>query len=376
MAKRIEETEIEVTTSKDADAEFSTLLSQHICAGYQGMAVSTAEEARLELSIAAVAKRLKLPLVTWDIAEGFGGAAPDAAKVKKYESPHAALKAIGTKTGGGVEAPFENSNYLFVFRDLDDFFSDAVVRRLIRSLCEGNKLVNKYWKRPLVITSSLLSLHAKIKPYLTMLDFQLPNEQKLQGVFSFVQKSVEEYDPTKADCDPQLAEAVVTTMAGLTSTESENALSRCLVLHEGFKPDMLGTLKDEKATIIKKSEVLTYIPEDQQVTRDQIGGFDNLLGFIDRRRLAYSKHAQAMHIDLPKGVVLLGIPGTGKSMVAMAVARLLGLPGYVMDVGSVFGSLVGESEARMRQALKQVEAQRGCVLVLDEALLRRRGIPA
>lgn len=74
-----------------------------------------------------------------------------------------------------------------------------------------------------------------------------------------------------------------------------------------------------------------------------------------------------MQIDYPKGVVLIGVPGTGKSYVAAAVSRLLGLPGYIMDIGSVFGSLVGESEQRMRDAIRQIEAQQGCVLLLDEA---------
>jgi SpoVK/Ycf46/Vps4 family AAA+-type ATPase len=153
----------------------------------------------------------------------------------------------------------------------------------------------------------------------------------------------------------------------LTSNEAENALARCLVRKGGFCEEMLGIIKDEKASIVKKSEVLTYIPEDQQASREEIGGFDMLLSWVDRRRLAYSRDAQEKKIDYPKGVVLIGIPGTGKSYVAAAVARLLGLPGYIMDIGSVFGSLVGESEQRMRDAIRQIEAQQGCVLLLDEA---------
>lgn len=366
-----------VSTDRDelnTDMEFARIVDQHIRASYQGLAVSTTEESRLETTLNYVGKKSGLPMVIWDIAQGFTGNCPKDAKDRKYMSPHEALKAVTDKTD---KSPFHNSsgkenNYLFVFRDLDDFFQDPVVRRLIRTMCEGNQLVYNLWKRPLVITSSRLQLHDKIKPYLTVLEFALPDEARLQAVFDFVRRSIvgkgnDEKAKAKAACAPELEEQIVTAMKGLTTGEAENALSHSLVLHAGFKPQMVSTLKDEKAAIIKKSEVLTYIPETQMVTRDQIGGFEHLLDFIDRRRLAYSKDARAKHIDLPKGVVLLGLPGTGKSMVATAVARLLGLPGYIMDIGSVFGSLVGESEARMRAALKQIEAQQGCVLVLDEA---------
>lgn len=341
--------------------EFSQGLDEHIRAGYQMLGAVTPEEARLEVEISKVGRELEMPMITWDVSEGFSG--PETAKgQQKYKSPHVALAAVAASDG-----PFGSENHIFVFRDLDDFMMDPTVRRTIRSLCEGNRLVNKRYKRPIILTGPRLNLHDKVKSCVTLVDFDLPDEAKLRRVLDFVRASIESSDAAKSTCTDELADNIVGCLRGLTSNEAENALARCLVRHGGFTEEMLGTIKDEKAQIIKKSEVLTYIPEEKQADRQEIGGFDLLLSWIDRRKLAYGREARAERLDYPKGITLIGVPGTGKSYVAAAVARQLGLPGYIMDVGSVFGSLVGESEARMREAIKQVEAQQGCVLLLDEA---------
>lgn len=342
------------------DRDFATDFEQHIRAGYQCLYIATSEESRVELEIQRVAKKANFALVTWDCAEGFS--IESLKNQEKYRMPPTALRELMN------ENFVANPQTIFVFRDLDDFMADPGARRLLRSLVEANKLVNKRHKWPLVITSPRLSIHEKIKSCVTVLDFKLPNDDKLEKTFKFVQTAIESAkDPNRAACSDELRDSIVACLRGLTSTEAENALSRCIVRHQGFKPDMLGTLKDEKAAIIKKSQVLTYIPEQKTASRDEIGGFDNLLTWLDRRKLAYSKEARKLQIDYPKGIVLLGIPGTGKSMIAKAIARLLGLPGYVMDVGAVFGHLVGESEQRMRDAIATIEAQQGAVLLLDEA---------
>lgn len=348
-------------TSAPHHQDFEQLLHEHLCAGYQCMFTPTNEEARLEMAVAAVAKRLDMGVVVWSADEGFSNT-DLSTQNQKYRAPAEALRAITTDV-----CKIGNGHNVFIFRDLDDFFMDPIVRRLIKSLTEGNKLVNKKFKRPILLVSSKRQLHEKIKPCVTQIEFELPGEEMLRRTVEFVRSSIETNDSAKAQISPELLDKLVGSLRGLTSTEAENALSRCLVRHDGFTDAMIGTILDEKAQIIKKSEVLTYIPEERQATREEIGGFGQLLDWVGRRRLAYSREAQTMQIDYPKGVVLIGVPGTGKSYVAAAVARLLGLPGYIMDIGSVFGSLVGESEQRMRDAIRQIEAQQGCVLLLDEA---------
>ena len=341
------------------DKDFATSFEEHIRAGYQCIYIPTSEESRVELEISRIAKKLKYGIITWDCVDGFSAEA--LKQDKKYRLPVEALRGLGE------DNLVTGANNMFIFRDLDDYQADPLVRRLIRSLCEGNKLVNKRHKRPLIVISPKLQIHDKLKTAMSVLEFSLPNESRLERTFKFVQSSVQSKDKHKIECSDDLRDKIVACLMGLTSTEAENALARCLVRHSGFTEDILGTIKDEKAQIIKKSEVLTYIPETGMATRDEIGGFDRLMTWLDRRRLSYTKEARNENIDFPKGIVLLGVPGTGKSVVGKAVAKLLGLPGYIMDVGAVFGHLVGESEQRMRDAIAQIEAQKGCVLLVDEA---------
>lgn len=284
--------------------EFAQNLNEHLRAGYQCMFVPTSEEARVESEILLTARSLKYNVVTWSADDGFSGPDP-AKKAPKFKNPHMALEAITDEDG-----PFKAAGpTIFVFRDLDDFFPDPIVRRMLRSLCEGNKLVNKSFKRPLIITSPLQNIPDKIKSCMTIVDFNLPDETRLQQTLDFVRASLDATDAEKGQVSDELASQIVQCLRGLTSNEAENALSRCLVRHGGFSEEMLGTIKDEKAQIIKKSQVLTYIPEEHQARIDEIGGFDQLLAWISRRRLAYSADAQHKNIDYPKGVVLIGIPG-------------------------------------------------------------------
>lgn len=359
----------------DSHRDFAELLSEHLRAGYQIIYVPTSEEARVEKEIREVAKKQNLEVVLWDNFEGFDGdkLAIPPQENEKYRDCLAALRALGaaaprTETKGekktGIQLP---NNAVYVLRDIDDFFTAPPVRRGLRSLFEGNRLVNDKQKRPVIIISPRLDIHPKLRSCVAVIDFALPGEAQLNESINFVQKSLAAKDPAKAVLSEQLRESVVNALRGLTSSEAENALSRAVIRHKGFCQELLATLKDEKASIIRKSEVLTYKDESQIAKRHEIGGMEEFMAFIDRRKLAYSKKARELNIDNPKGITLIGVPGTGKSVVAEMTSSILDLPLYTMDVGAVFGSLVGESEARMRDAIRQITAQNGCVLLIDEA---------
>lgn len=351
------------TRESGDDRDFSQALEEHFRAGYQAMLVTTSEEARAEAEIARVAASLKMHMVTWDCFEGFSSdKLSNDLKGSDYRVPAKALEAIEHLKGNN------DGDYVFVFRDLDDYWHiDAQVRRRIRSLVEGNRLVNKSFKRPIIILTPKLAIHDKLKSSLAVIDFALPDENKLRTKVDHLRHAIVSKDQTKSTVSDELREQIATNLLGLTINEAENCLSRCLVRHGGFHEDMLQTIKDEKAAIIKKSDVLTYIPEGSVATRDEIGGFEMYMEWLDRRKLAYSLDAQSENLDFPKGVILVGVPGTGKSVVAKATCMVLGLPGYILDIGSLFDSLVGASEQRTRDVLKQLDAQKGCVLVLDEA---------
>lgn len=356
-------------------AGFRANFCEYVRAGYQALYVPTSEENRVEAEIVAGTSRdlsnagNTTYIVAWDTFEGI---TPLGATSLKNDQ----LKALAGKCRSAEEllrlladpAAKIPSQCVFILRDLDDSFNAMpTIRRGIRSLCEGNRLVNNNARHTVVIISPASDIHPKLRSAMTVVDFSLPNEQTLDEIFGFVQDGITSKDSTKSQCSPDLREKIVSNLLGLTGTEAENTLALCIVRHNGFCEEMLGTIKNEKANIIKKSEVLTYLPEADAASRNEIGGFENVIEFVDRRSKAYTRHAREHRLDFPKGIVLLGIPGTGKSMVAQAIGKQMGLPVYMMDVGAVFGSLVGESESRMRNAIRQISAQQGCVLLIDEA---------
>jgi hypothetical protein len=289
------------------DLEFQTTVAEYIRAGYQCLFVPTVEEARLEAELRKMAQKANHSLISWSAASGFSG--PPTLQGAKYRGIHEALQLLPENK------PF-SGDAVFMFKDATDFFADPMARRILRSLCEGNQLVNPRHTRPLVLSAPNDIIHDSLKPCVTIVDFKLPAEPMLRRILDFVKASISKKSAQgrRIDFTEEFADQIVGCLRGLTSTEAENVLARCLVRHQGFEPEMLGTIKEEKAQIIRKSEMLTYIPESAQATRDQIGGFDLLLEYVDRRRLAYTRDARAINLDYPKGVVLLGVPGTGKCL--------------------------------------------------------------
>lgn len=352
--------------------EFSREVMTHLRSGTQIIGIDTPEEHRVEVVLKDLTRELRnsggsgepFSFVTWDLADGFvgDGVAPDMTG-QKMQNPITALTALAQ----GVSMTKLPRRALIVMRDLDDWFNDARVRRLVRTISEGARAVNQEVTRPIVMIGPNLTPHPRVRTNIAMVEFKLPNAEYMDFVLDIVLAAVARSNPDRAVVSPEMRERIVAGVLGLTAAEAEQTLSRGAVQHGTLNvPEVLRTIKEEKAAIIKKSEVLSVISEDLQADRNEIGGYELFLTWLERRRHAYRADARDAKIDYPKGVVLVGPPGTGKSMVAAAAAKQLGLPALRLDVGAVFGSLVGESESRMRAALRQVEAQRGCVLLVDE----------
>lgn len=401
MAKSSENTAIQlneagdVVTQSDAPAgprQLSPLANDilaRIRASYQVLYLHTPEMVRAEMLLKDVANRLtarvtevshkRMMLVTWDCVHGFTTTIgrdqgenniPDAFKVAKYLNPVEALDAIIPSIDPTKDATLWPEMCVFAFMSFDDFMKDPRIRERLVHMSARQKLVTATARHPLFIVSAVADLDTKTRPYISVFDVPLPDPVALRGVVDYLTASVKQHNSTRTvqDLTEDEAQSVIDNLSGMTSLEAENVLSRCFLQFGTLAhPDVLRIIKDEKAGIIKKSEVLTYIPEETAANMDDLCGFDGYITWLRRRKLSYSTAAKAEKIDTPRGVAVVGIPGTAKSMVAKATCRELGLPGYVLDVGALFGSMVGESEKRVREVLRILDAQKGCVLVIDEA---------
>ena len=139
------------------------------------------------------------------------------------------------------------------------------------------------------------------------------------------------------------------------------------ILNGADVPGIIDRANSVRGNTIQQSELLSLLPPSRQVNPRYIGGFQNFLEYMEECSVCFGEKAREVGLDAPKGVVLLGLPGTGKSMAAEALGQVLHKPVLIMDMSAAFGSLVGESESRIRTALKQVESFGPSILVIDEA---------
>lgn len=178
-------------------------------------------------------------------------------------------------------------------------------------------------------------------------------------------------DEFEFELDDAEKQRVVRNALGLSVTEFNNAISLALVNQadtldgsDSIDVDgLISSVRDAKLEMLKKNPILEY---KEPVPIEDIGGLDLLKNFIRKRKKAFSAEARAFGVDAPRGILVVGPPGTGKSMMAKAISSVMEVPCVLLDIGKVFGGLVGQSEGQMRSALKTVDAMAPCVLLIDE----------
>lgn len=222
-------------------------------------------------------------------------------------------------------------------------------------------------KRLIIVTPLGWDVPAELEDDLVILDFDCPSYSELSGSYNLLIAGVSEQKRPKFS--PDQVDRILAAGAGMTQHEFENAVSRALVSVRAKLPNVdINTFVDlvakVKTEVVKRSEVLEMMEPD---TIDNIGGLENLKAWIRKRALCFSQQARDFGVEPPKGIALIGPPGTGKSASAKAIASVLGLPLIKFDVSRVFNSLVGQSEARVRASLKMIDGMAPCVLMIDEA---------
>ena len=203
---------------------------------------------------------------------------------------------------------------------------------------------------------------SEIEDCVTVLDLDLPTSPELTEVLEGTFETLE--DRFRPSYSEEQTERLINAGLGMTGTEFETAVSRSLVDNRSKLPnipldDLAQSIMDLKTEIVKRSEVLEVMPAGKM---SEVGGLENLKQWVRMRKHCFTEQARAFGVDRPKGCALIGVPGSGKSLSAKAIAHELGLPLIKFDVSRVFSSLVGSSEGKVRAALKQIDAMAPCVV--------------
>lgn len=350
---------------------FASRVDAYVRSGVQALFVAApGEGARAELVLIEAARKLsskkRMEVLFWDCVQGFTGVLDGSGitvpEGVRYRDIQKALQFIA--------ASDLQEDVLFVFRDAHPFLNKVPeVRRCFLNMAERNLFsVDGRYRRPIVFLSNSREMHDEVRHHLTEVDFDLPDADYFsRTVVAGTEAQVKGQLKTQpgADCPPDLRNKVVQTLLGMTENEADRAIKFSVRENRGWFPGVLDSLEEEKAKTLRSSRVLTYIPRSKVAGMDSLAGYDNLLAYIRTRKLAFTPEARAAGLPYPRGLILLGAPGTAKSMCAKALAKELEMPLLIMDYAAVKGSLVGESETRLKDTLAQVRAIKRSVLLID-----------
>lgn len=314
------------------------MLENYIRAGYPAIAITTPEESRALEECRRVARKLHMSLATWSLTQGLQVEwTPQKAVV---QDPVAALN---------VAAKLPD-NILYVLLDFHPYLRSPDVWRTAKDQFAAQKSRGIVY----VFISIQFDLPRELEREIVVTSLPLPTREDLERLLRSVAEAAGVEVP--ADTTP-----VVEAALGLTVTEAENAFALSLVVSGSFSAPVVAR---EKEQLVRKSGVLEIYSPDANM--DAVGGLSELKRYLQLRVAAYAPEAQEYGLPAPRGVLLVGVPGCGKSLCAKALAAEWQKPLLRLDAGRLFGSLVGESEANTRRALEVAEAVAPAVLWLDE----------
>jgi ATP-dependent 26S proteasome regulatory subunit len=316
-------------------------------ARYSLIWITSPEETRVEEALRKLCVEREMRLEVWSITEGFKTIA-NGQGTRDVKDP---MKALDHVLRGEGRA-------LYVLRDFHPFLKEpAVVRRLRDAATELRKT-----KKSLLVLSPTTKIPPELeKSIAAVVDWDLPNRQEIEDAARKLLPSAPPATQQLIEADPTFIERVVESALGLTLVEAENVFAKSMVRTHTFD---LETILEEKKQIIRKSGLLEYYEHREEFS--DVGGMDILKDWLVKRRSAFSSRARDFGLPLPKGILLIGVPGTGKSLTAKAVGALWQMPLLRLDVGKIFGGLVGSSEENIRTVIKTAEAIAPAILWIDE----------
>jgi ATP-dependent 26S proteasome regulatory subunit len=323
------------------NAELETLIR----ARYPIIYVISWEEERVETAIRRIAADRGKKVFQWTITQGM--VQNPTQRNEQTREPLSALDFIMDSREPAI----------FLLKDFHAFLGDVTLIRRLRDLI----LALKKTYKTIVILSPVLKLPMELEKEITVLEYSLPVLADLDDLLEGIVQSVKNNSQVDVTLTHEVREQILKAALGLTANEAENVFAKSLVEKHAFDVDVVLS---EKEQIVRKSGILEYYPATEAFAN--VGGMDILKDWMDKRTVAFSEKAKAFGLPSPKGILLLGVQGCGKSLSAKAIASLWKLPLLRLDVGKIFGGIVGQSEENMRKAIRIAESTAPNVIWIDE----------
>jgi SpoVK/Ycf46/Vps4 family AAA+-type ATPase len=261
--------------------------------------------------------------------------------------------------------------HVVVLKDIHPHLKDIRVVRKVKDIVVHNDDEESVVRRCLIIVSPVMQIPIELRNLVTVIDWNLPTREEIMdylsqhSILSTVEKNPSATSaagaPWRTEYTHEEVSKILTSLTGLSLPEIDNVVTVSQVKFKEIRADFL---LESKKQMILKNGLLEYYESD--VKLEDVGGMDELKSWLRLRQSVFTEEARKFGIDTPKGLMLVGPPGCGKSYTAKATANLLNMPLVRFDVGKVFSQTVGSSEANVREVIKLIEAVSPCVVMIDE----------
>ena len=325
--------------------KFNNELTLLLKARYPIIYINTLEEDRVEYIIRKNIKTsLNRSIYSWDFIDGYNNNPNNQGFAKR--NPLQALELI--------ERLAADTPAVFLLKDFNRFLTDVSISRKLKNISRILKLQPK----TIIIIGNELNIPNELRDLITILQFNLPDEKEIESELNRLISSL------NLTIENNLIENLVQACQGLSLERIRRVLSKIIATYKTINKDSITILLNEKKQIIRQTEILEYWSSRENI--NNLGGVDNLKDWLTKRKLSFSVQASNYGLPTPRGLLLVGIQGTGKSLTAKAIATEWQLPLLKLDVGKLFAGIVGESESRLRQMIQVAETLSPCILWIDE----------
>jgi hypothetical protein len=341
--------------------------------------METVEEMCVMSLVRTACSQLSLPVYEWTIADGLVRCGNDFAVAAPALSGVGSGSGAGSRTAAGIATTHNPAMYntadpvqalanletmtieaVFVLKDFHRHMDNPVVVRRLRDV--GQKFSAN--RRTLVLTAPAIEMPPELVSLVEFLDLPLPDRERLREIIRETYTRLAGNHTLKLQLDSNGVDAMAGNLRGLTEEAAERAISQTVVGRLALSPECITDVLDAKKALLKRSEMLEFVDSTDNMAN--VGGLDNLKHWLGQRRNSWDDQARQFGLDPPKGVIILGVQGCGKSLCARAVAGEWKLPLVKFDTAAVYDKFIGETEKRIQKVFKVAEGLAPCVLWIDE----------
>lgn len=334
------------------EQEIETLIR----ARYPILYIVSSEEMRVQNLVLDIANRRQKKVFEWSCSTGI---VPAGASIQSQKHRNPATREPLAALDQVIE---QVEPAIFILKDFHPFLTRqnyAVIRKLKEIALH---LKNSF--KTMVLVSPTLEIPTELEKEVTVLSFPLPDRTALNELLNRIIEDLKQFAQVKIDLDDSGRDRVIQAALGLTMNEAENVFAKIIVKDERLSGDAVNEVFAEKQQIVRKSGLLEYYSTDENFS--SIGGLAILKEWLRKRSRAFGDDARQFGLPAPRGILLLGVQGCGKSLCAKAVSSQWQLPLLRFDMGRMFGSFVGSSEENIRKAVAVAESIAPAILWVDE----------